>query len=239
MEQRPSYRTVQLFLGRRGVGDRIPVTFWLPSGNAPARQTVMLVHPEGAEPFEQAGTPGRLVAALLKQGCSVLIPDVFNTGRASFRRTEQKNHFTTYNRTDDANRVQDILTTLSYAHGESGMSPVKVAGLGQAGIWCLLARALAEDDAAFCVDANQFDGASDEAYLRSLNIPLIRRAGDLRTAAVLNPRGRLWIQNAGSGFPSEWIRSVYGALGRSGALRITTQRAGEDELAGWLLEGLR
>jgi len=57
------------------------------------------------------------------------------------------------------------------------------------------------DDAAFCIDADQFDGASDEAFLRSLNIPLIRRAGDLRTAAITNLRAPLWIHNAAGGFP--------------------------------------
>ena len=115
---------------------------------------------------------------------------------------------------------------------------LKVVGFGQAGLWCLLARALAEDDAEFCIDANQFDGASDEAYLASLNIPLIRRAGDLRTASIMNPRAPLWIQNAGSGFPMEWTQSVYQVLGKPGALRIEREPASEEALLGWLLQGL-
>lgn len=235
--QKPAYTSVLLYLSRRGVGDRIPVTVWLPGGRTQVRQAVLLAHPEGAQAFEQSGVPNKVVEALLWQGCSVTIPDLFNTGRATFQRTEKRNYFTTYNRTDDANRIQDILTCLSYVRSQSGPIPVKVAGLGQAGMWCLLARALAEDDAAFCVDANQFDGASDEAFLKSLNIPLIRRAGDLRTAAVMNPGAPLWIHNAGNGFPTAWIQSVYEALGKSGALRIETQRADEAALLAWLQQG--
>jgi dienelactone hydrolase len=237
--QQPEFRVVRFFMTRAGMGDRVPATLWLPGGKIAVRQAILLTHPKGSEVFEEAGRPGKLVAVLLQEGNTVLIPDLFNTGKTSFQRSEDKKFFTTYNRTDDANRVQDILTSLAYLRAQAGLLPLKVVGFEKAGIWCLLARALANDDAAFAVNLDQFAADSDAAFLRDLNIPGIRRAGDFRTAAVLNLRAPLWIHNASETFPSDWLQSVFSALGRSGLLRIDNRLAGEQELMEWLLRDLR
>ncbi len=229
-----AYQVMRFYLSRRGKGDHVPATLWLPRERATISQGVLLAHPKGAQVFEQAGGPGGLIQALLKQGCAVLIPDLFNTGRASFQRVEKRSFFTTYNRTDDANRVQDVLTGLAYLRARVGSQPVKVVGYDLAGLWCLLARALENDQAAFAVDAAQFDAGSDEAYLTGLNIPGIRRAGDLRTASVLNLRSPLYIHNAAPGFPAEWIQSVYRSLGKANLLKIETARAEDARIADWL-----
>ncbi len=228
-------RVSRFFLSRSGKGDRVPVTYWLPAEGMPIRQAVLLVHPQGAASFERGGTPDPFVQEILKRGCSVLIPDVFNTGRATFERKEKYNFFTTYNRVDDANRVQDILTCLAYLRAQSGGIPIKVVGYVKGGLWCLLARALAPTDASFAVDASKFDARSDDAYLKELNIPGIRRAGDCRAAAILNLRSRLWIHNASSGFPSEWVTTVFRNLGRAGTVRIDRELASENALISWLL----
>ncbi len=234
--QGPAYRVARFFLGRRGKGDRMPATQWLPGPRIQIRRSVMLVHPQGAAAFEQAGAPGSFVQLLLKAGCSVMAPDTFNTGRAAFRRAETRKFFTTYNRTDDANRVQDILTGMAFLGAQSEARALKVVGFDAAGLWCLLARSLAESDASFAVDAHQFDAESDDAFLKALKIPGIRRAGDLRTAAALNMRRTLWIHDAARTFPAQWIRSVYQALGKDANLRIQPERADERALLDWLLK---
>ena len=164
---------------------------------------------------------------------------MFNTGRAIFQRDDVKKFFTTYNRTDDANRTQDVLTSLAYLRTKAGNLPIKVVGYEKAGLWCLLARALADDDASFCIDENRFDASSDETFLRQLNIPGIRRAGDFRTAAILNMRGPLWIHNSAKGFPADWISSVYVALGKKDLLRIQPESANENQVQEWLLKDLK
>ena len=236
--QRSSFQVVRFYLTRNGKGDRVPATLWLPGGKGTVVQGVLLAHPNGAQEFEQLGAPRPLVETLLRLGCAVLIPDLFNTGRSAFLRVEKRNFFTTYNRTDDANRVQDILTSLAYLRGKAGTLPIKVVGYQAAGLWCLLARALANDDAAFAVDAMHFNAGSDEAYLKALNIPGIRRAGDLRTASILNLRSPLFVTDAGSGFPSAWIQSVYQSLGKTSLLTIVPSPAGEATIADWLSAGL-
>ncbi len=234
--QKPGYRVIRFYLGRKDKGDRVPATQWLPGGKTQIRRAILLVHPRGAEAFEQNGAPGILIQSLLKAGCSALVPDTFNTGRASFQRTEKWNYFTTYNRTDDANRIQDILTSLAYLSGQAKGIPIRLAGMETAGLWCLLARGLAPGDASWAADAAQFDAGSDEAYLKSLNIPGIRRAADFRTAALLNMNGALWIHNASPSFPSQWIESVYRSLGKAGALNIQTEAASEQALLDWLVK---
>lgn len=236
--QQPSYRVIRFYLGRRGKGDRVPATQWLPGGKVQVRQSVLLVHPQGAAAFEQMGAPGSLIQSLLKEGCAVLMPDTFNTGRASFQRTEVRNFFTTYNRTDDANRVQDILTSLAYISSQSKGLPIKLVGFETAGLWCLLARGLAEGSASFAADVTQFDANSDQAYLKTLNIPGIRRAGDFRSAAALNMDGALWIHNTGQAFPSQWIRSAYQSMGKAANLKVQPERAADQAILDWILEGL-
>src|SRR5206468_11253251 len=134
-------------LSRPGKGDRVPATLWLPGGNIQVRQAVLLVHPKGAEVFEQSGNPVKTIQTLINAGCSVFIPDVFNTGRAQYERTDIKKFFTTYNRSDDANRVQDVLMSLAYLREKAGKLPLNVVEYEKSGFWCILARGLAVDTA--------------------------------------------------------------------------------------------
>jgi dienelactone hydrolase len=237
--QQPAFRVVRFSLTRRGKGDSVPITLWLPGGKLQPRQSVLLAHPNGSAEFETEGNPGKLVDTLLKQGCSVMVPDLFNTGKASFRRAESLGYFTTYNRTDDANRVQDILTSLSYLKAQTNDLPTKVVGFGNAGLWCMLARGLAEGQASFSADLSRFDAASDESFLKGLYIPNLRRAGDFKTAALLNLQSPLWAYNAAPGFPSQQILDSFKAMGKAALIRIDSVGAGDGQILNWILEGLQ
>ena len=83
------------------------------------------------------------VQPLLARGHMVMSIDAFNTGAAKARRDMSDPFFTTYNRTDDSHRVQDILTAIAYLEGRPEVARVNLAGVGKGGLWCLLARALA------------------------------------------------------------------------------------------------
>jgi hypothetical protein len=112
--------------------------------------------------------------------------------------------------------------------------PVHLVGLGEAGLWCLLARPLARGVARTVVDAAQFPCDDDAAWIESLYLPHIRRAGDLRTAAVLIAPGALIIHNAAPSFPSKFYRQVYAAALATDALHIQPQPADVDTILGWL-----
>ena len=175
-------------LGRPGRGDRIPAKLSLPKGGG-RHVATLVVHPKGwlaAEPF---------AAKLVAGGQMVLAIDCFS----ELRKTEDK-FFTTYNKTDTQLRVQDIVTALAWLHGRKDVSAVNVVGLDEAGLWCLLARPFAPFVKKTAAAAVQFNPASDTAYLKQLYVPVLRRAGDFRTAVALIGNAPLLVHNAGVAF---------------------------------------
>ena len=99
-----------LVVGRRGRGDRVPVRLWPP--RAGTGRATLVVHPDGVE--GASAHEASLIESLRRRGHLVAAIDAFNTGRARAPRDTSDRFFTTYNRTDDANRVQDILTALAW-----------------------------------------------------------------------------------------------------------------------------
>lgn len=228
----------KLLLGRRGRGDRVPAAIWrsVGAGFKPARgkriAVVLLVHPEGKD----AAGNSPLAPELLRQGTVMFSLDTFQTGENRGARNTAERHFTTYNRTDDAERVQDVLTALAYLKSRPEFSAVDLVGVGRAGLWVLLARALAPNGAVrrTIADAAQFETDKDEAYLEKLPIPLIRHAGDFRTATTLIAPAQLLIHNTGSAFKTDWAQNAYRVAGREGNLVVKGAALSEKELAAWL-----
>ena len=146
----------------------------------------------------------------------------------------QKDYFTTYNRTDAANRVQDILTGLGYLKGRSDVTDVSLVGLEQAGLSALLARSVAPGVKRLVADAAQFEAENDQAYLRDFPIPGIRRAGDFRTAVALAAPGALLVHNTGKGFSTTWAEDVYKASGAKKSLTVKAKKVSENEIIRWL-----
>ena len=130
-----------------------------------------------------------------------------------------------FNRSDDANRVQDILTAIAYLRRHTGAETVNVVGTARAGLWVLLAAALDPGELTVAVDLDRFDAADDAAYVDGLFIPGLRRAGDVRAAAPLLSRGRLLLHNVHARFPLPWFEASFEAAGRSGSLRTSEARA--------------
>ncbi len=97
----------------------------------------------------------------------------FQTGSAVAPRDRSGVMFTTFNKTDDAERVQDILTALKWLNQDS----TRLVCRGKAALWCTLAAAVSpkkvELDAP--VPAN-FKG-SDQDWIDYMFIPSIQRAG--------------------------------------------------------------
>ena len=58
--------------------------------------------------------------------------------------TDAARYYHVFNRSDDANRVQDILTALTFLREQQGQPKIRLVGMGRAGLWTLLAAALDE-----------------------------------------------------------------------------------------------
>ena len=226
----------RLFLTRKNKGDRVPATLWTPSRNASDQVATLVVHEGGRAGLAGANNdlPGELVSALLKSGRTVMSVDCFQTGEAAGPRPAEVKYFTTYNRTDLDNRVQDILTSVAYLRNKENVIRVDIVGVGKAGLWCLLARGLAPEIGRAAVDAGQFDCSSDDSFLRELFAPGLRRIGDLRTAMALAAPSPLLVHNTGERFETAWIEEVYRSLGRVGALQILKEKTADAQIAKWL-----
>jgi len=160
-----------ILLGRPGKGDRIP-GIWVKGSNPP----VLAVHPGGAEAARQDPA----VARLLKAGRSVLMIDAFQTGSAVAPRDRSARHFLIFNKSDDANRVQDILTSLAWLNAPK----TQLLGVGKAGVWCLFAASVSKQPVDLQADLARFGGA-DQEFIDNFFVPGIQRAGGLRAAREL------------------------------------------------------
>lgn len=150
-----------LVLSRDGKGDRVS-GLWREGSGAP----VLVVHPDDAA---------------ASQNRPVLRIDAF-----AATRDQSEQHFLTFNRSDDANRVQDILTALSFLHSRYP-GRIELQGTGKAGVWCLFAAAVAPIDVKLVVDLKGFTGR-DEEFLQQFFVPGIQRAGGLEAALKLTSR---------------------------------------------------
>ena len=186
----------------------------------------------------ERSTLGRTLTAL---DAPLLLIDAFQTGAATAvrdiagagRRAETYYHV--FNRSDAANRVQDVLTAVAFLRRHTGAETINVVGTGRAGLWVLLAAALDPGELTVAVDLDQFDATDDDAYVNDLFIPGLRRAGDVRAAGPLLSRRRLWLHNVRAGFPLSWFETSFEAEGRSEYLRIDEERASAEALAAWLM----
>ncbi len=169
-----------ILLGRPGQGDRIPA-IWIKGANPPA----LIVHPDGAE----AARKDPAAARLLKSGRAVLFIDAFQTGSAVAPRNRSVPMFLTFNKSDDANRVQDILTALAWLN----QPKTQLIGLGKSALWCTFAAAVAPISIDLQADLSGFPG-TDEDLAKNFFVPGLQRAGGLSgavTALRLNPVNHL------------------------------------------------
>jgi dienelactone hydrolase len=150
------FRVEKLVLRRHGTQEEVPA-LWV----EPARwsgKVLVLVLPEGKDsllPSVEGGEPGGALGAALAARAAVLAPDVFLKGELvppkegagapvdPKRHKDYSGYTFGYNRTVIANRAHDILTAVGYARSVPGAHTVHLAGLGEAGLWTLLARGLA------------------------------------------------------------------------------------------------
>ena len=168
-----------------------------------------------------------------------VVPERLKSPRGSTK------YFTTFNRTDAAETAYDILTVLGAALEEHQAVLVGSAGRvnllagGRLGPIALLARALVPDELArksrmrTVIDLNGFNVDSDEAYVKELFVPGVRRIGGLRAIAAAACNGPIWFHNVGASFDPEWVEAAGRATGAE--VRVSRERVADAELARWLM----
>lgn len=190
-EERGEYTLVRLRIGANARKEALPVLLYVPASKA-MKGTVVIAHGDGKAALAnlETGGPGPLVSALLADGRAVLAFDAFLIGEhnAPGKRTERLNKSfpDTFLPTDTAYRVQDTLTAIAFGRGsEYARGPIDVVGIGEGGLWTLLAGAVDADVRTLVIDANSFAADDDAAWANGPYIPSIRSLGDITTASAL------------------------------------------------------
>ena len=213
----------KLTLSRLGKNDRVELSLLQPA--KPNGKTVLIL-----ASAEDGKRRDELTASLAAAGYTAatinLLPQAQNSEQAKKYR-----YFTTYNRSDAANQVQDILTAVAFLKGKA--AKLSVVAVGQTGGLALLARGLTKIDA-MVADAAELDSANDKDFLARWPIPGIRRAGDFQTAVTLAPLTPLLIHNTGGKFRTEPISGIYGRFGRAENFKTSSTAISANELITWL-----
>jgi hypothetical protein len=130
-----------------------------------------------------AATPATLVVNEDGSAAGALSLTAFQTGAAVAPRDRSHRHFLAFNRTDDANRVQDILTALRWMEQQGVKSPALECS-GKAAIWCTFAAAVSPVRVQVKAPLGNFRG-TDEELARDFFVPGLQRAGGLAAALAL------------------------------------------------------
>ena len=216
-------------------GRTVPVTLLQVAATRQPRIAVLVDHRGKSAFLAENGEPKGLAAVLLQRDVSVLVFDAFLTGdlanqALSLQRKPFENFFTTYNRTDLQERVQDIVTACAFAKGKG--SKVVLVGQGRGGLWALLAAPAAD---AVIADVDGHDTTSDEALLaQDLFAPGLRRIGDFAGAATLAAPHPLCVYNTAERFQTQWLRDVYQAVGAQQEIKVETAALDDQKVADWV-----
>jgi hypothetical protein len=219
-------RMEALTISRQGKSDRVSVTLRKAPVKRSGDSSISMIVSDDELPINHS-----LIESLNEAGHDVVLVRCFPGGRQI---PEKIKFFTTYNRTDVANRAQDILTAISYLKSRNPGARLSIVGLGEAGLWALLARGIAPAIDRMVVDAVEFDSSSDEAFIRSVAVPGIRRAGDFTTAVTIAPLTPLLVHNTGKKFNTAKIQAVYKAFGKAENFKSQYAKLSESELVAWL-----
>ncbi|MGY8827309.1 MAG: alpha/beta hydrolase family protein [Candidatus Latescibacterota bacterium] len=190
-------------------GVKIPLRTFMPATSCGV--STVLIDPLGKQRLDMG-----LVRELLARGHAVYAIDPFATGenvgeQEAATPRGSTNFFTTFNRTDDAERICDIALALRYLLATNAKK-LHVVAFGPAGLWALVAGAiLARQEASmhFVIDANAFATANDRAYLNSLPIPGMLRAGGLPNAAALIAPHGLLLHNTNDAFETSRAKAAF------------------------------
>lgn len=231
--------TSRLTLSRRGREDKIQMTIH-EQDKAERKSLVLILSSADVLEGEVAAKAKRerdeLLNSLVKSGHTAVTINSFPAHQSA--QTKYK-FFTTYNRTDAANRVQDILTATAFLNqmmreNQARKISLSLVALDQAGTLALLARGLAPQFDRMIADAAQFDTSNDESFLKLLPIPGLRRAGDFTTAVAVAPLKPLMIHNTDGKFQTERLGEHYRRFGRAEDFQTQSKPFSNSDIIRWL-----
>jgi len=238
------FRATDLMISRVGKRDWIPAVYYEP--NQKVRVADVVVSPGGkADLVEPDGvTPVELIRELLANGHAVLAIDAFKTGEhvliegAQTQRDEHFQYFTTFNKTDAQERVQDIITAARYLRADQMIPGVNVIGLKEAGLWAVMAGGSTGDVHKIAALEVEVPATDDQAMAIEF-VPGLLRIGGINTAAALTAPTPLLInysQSNQGNLNTAGIQKIYDIAGVSQAFQLRQNVLSGRDVVSWLEE---
>jgi dienelactone hydrolase len=165
----------QMLLQRRGSGERVPAR-WI---SGAADSLAVVVHSRGSK----AALSWDETRKFKDDGFSMLLLDVYQTGAAAAKRPPTRGDHLVFHPSDDAQRVQDILTGLASLRARAETAIGLICDK-PAALWCWAAAAVANRPVRILGSgANLMDSERD--FTKLLFAPGIQRAGGLSILEAL------------------------------------------------------
>lgn len=231
----------KLLLQRPGDSHKVPALAVAQRGRRGPAPTILVLHDKGkAALFDsKSGQAGKLLSTLVQTGCRLLIADCFNTGELRITAEASRHYqsfkfFTTYNCTETALAVQDIVLALDYLAGRADAGSTTLLAVGHAGPRALLAAPFATRLDRAVIDLARFDPADESAWCKHLFAPGLLQAGGLHTAAAMFAPRPLLLHNAPA-FDAKAVNAAYKAAGAPDAFRCSDRKAPPPDLLRWIL----
>lgn len=227
-------------IGRKSVGDRIPVVMLSSPKNSSSRATVVFSDLGQSWMAGRVGDLNPIARALLDRGQWVIAFDPFLVGEAfpSEKPAAGKPetvHFDCYNKGLAAERLQDLATVVAWARSGPWINEVNLLGDGRWGPLALLARPALEGVGRTAIDLNGFDyGDGSGAIPADLDLPGVLQFGGLKSAAALAAPGPLRLFRPAPTFDRAWPTAAYGSADAAAHLRIDAEPPSAEDLARWL-----
>ena len=203
-------------LSSKASRDQFEMEFLLPVGQNQSGRSVLVVHTVESEHRVQ-----KIIHQFHEEDWLVFkfcLDPVANELK-SLRKID---YWTTYNTSPSVQQIAQIQLACREILGRDDVKTLDLVGLGKAGALVLLGAATGPPIRRVVADLDGFSVDSDLAFLNQLNIPLIRRAGDLKTAAVLLVPTQLVLHGLEKGPLKQWLRDIYQVADSSKKLEFRT-----------------
>ena len=235
-----NYSARKFLISRKGKFDWIPAILIEPPH--PYNSAVLVISGKGKRILFKPNLESLSVwvRVLLNKGNAVLAIDPFAIGEhillngTKTQRNVQFKFFTTFNRTNTQEQIQDVLTAIVALKQFSGLNKISLMGLGRGGPIALLAGSLTKNLQRILIDGSAL-GADKTDILFKYFVPGLGRIGDFTTVAALTAPQPLKIFNFSDGNVIDFKRvlQVYKLYNQGQRIQIlkgklTSKRIGEE-----------
>ncbi len=192
-----------------------------PESRNQATRAVLVVHPRDETSTAEAKN---LAESYRDQGWLAFLLNPYPEGDECSP-PEAVKYWTTYNPTVASLRIAQVRQALKDILRRADVLSVDLVGIGEAGAWALLGGATGPKVRRTLADLKRFSTASDDPFLKNLFVPLLRRAGDFRTAAAMLVPTGLTLCGSADDSLKQWCEEVYESVGAADMLRFENDSA--------------